>query len=289
MAPNPPITSIFSRYFFYILVPLLLFNLNCAKAQNTLITLVDSTKVKADIVSVSDRLLFTQAGNFNLTEVYSVLFSTDAEYRKMISAAVKLLDFGVIVSVAGIQQPPSDPVKVATNRKRANDSKDDTVPIASSSNSINDYSTLVSLGIGFGQDYGGYGARLTVLPNSHFGIFFGGGYALAGFGYNAGAMVIAKPDKKVSATFMFMYGYTAAIAVSGASQYNKIYYGPSIGGGIRSTSRKNEQNYWQFGITLPFRPSEFDSDFDRLKSNSSIVGLTKPWPITISVGYHFVF
>jgi hypothetical protein len=120
-------------------------------------------------------------------------------------------------------------------------------------------------------------------------LLFGGGYALAGFGYNAGAMVIANPDKRISPAFIFMYGYTAAIAISGASQYNKLYYGPSIGFGLRSKSRRNEGNYWQFGLAIPFRPSEFETDFNALKSNPNITGLTKPLPITISIGYHFVF
>lgn len=150
-------------------------------------------------------------------------------------------------------------------------------------------STIVSGGIGLGQDYGGIGGRLTVLPNKHFGLFFGGGYAFAGFGYNVGAMVIAVPDKKISPLFTFMYGYNAAIAVSGASQYNKIYYGPTIGLGIRSLSSSNENNYWQFGLLIPFRSSEFTDDLNALKNNSSIVGVSEPWPVTISIGYHFIF
>jgi hypothetical protein len=277
----------FSRYFSSILV-LTLFSLGCANGQNSLITLVDSTKVKTDIITVSERTLFAGAGSFNLTEVYSVRFLTEEEYRKRISSVAKLLDFGVIVYVMDKKQTPSDPAKVAANRKPMEERKSTG---ATGSTYVDDSKppTKVSGGFGIGQDYGGFGVRLTVLPDKHFGLFFGGGYALAGFGYNAGAMVIANPDKRVSPTFSFMYGYTAAIAVSGASQYNKIYYGPSIGVGLRSKSKWNENNYWQFGIGIPFRPSEFDTDFNALNSNPNITGLTKPWPITISIGYHYVF
>jgi hypothetical protein len=266
---------------------LMMFSMSRASGQNSLITLVDSTKVKTDIITVSERTLFAGAGSFNLTEVYSVQFLTEEEYRKRISSVAKLLDYGVIVYVMDKKQTPSDPVKVAANKKLTEERK--SAGAGSANVDESKLPTEVSGGFGIGQDYGGFGARLTVLPTKHLGLFFGGGYALAGFGYNVGAMAIANPDNRVSPTFSFMYGYTAAIAVSGASQYNKLYYGPSIGFGLRSKSRRNEGNYWQFGLTIPFRPSEFDTDFNALKNNPNITGLTKPLPVTISIGYHFIF
>jgi hypothetical protein len=278
-----------------ILLIILLFAFTIAKSQTALVTLVDSTKVNTDISSISDKLLLTKAGSFNLTEIYSVRFSSNDEYRKKITEAIQLLDLGVIVYVEGIRQTPIDPVKVAENKAKLMTDKPYGTPITSSdthptkSGDFEKAPTQVSAGFGIGQDYGGFGARLTVMPEKHFGLFFGGGYALAGFGYNFGAMVIGAPDKKVSPTFSFMYGYTAAIKIDGASQYNKIYLGPSIGFGLMSKSSRHEGSYWHFGIAVPFRPSEFDKDFNTIKSNPRITGLEKPWPVTISIGYHFVF
>jgi hypothetical protein len=97
------------------------------------------------------------------------------------------------------------------------------------------------------------------------------------------------PEEKVVPTFSLMYGYNAAIKISGAPQYDKIYHGVSIGAGLIFKSSQQPTNFWHFEVILPFRPSEFDQDYNALKSNSSIIGLEKPWPVTISVGYHFSF
>jgi len=43
-----------------------------------------------------------------------------------------------------------------------------------------------SIGFGFGQDFGGYGANFTYYPIKNLGVFGGGGWAMAGFGYNVG-------------------------------------------------------------------------------------------------------
>lgn len=51
-------------------------------AQNTLITLNDSTKVKTEITAISDNLLFSKAGSFNLSEIYSIRFESKEEYNK---------------------------------------------------------------------------------------------------------------------------------------------------------------------------------------------------------------
>jgi hypothetical protein len=129
---------------------LVLISLNPSFGQNSIITLVDSTKVKTDIITISDRSLFTGAGSFNLTEVYSVRFLTDAEYRNRVSSAIKLLDFGVIVYVAGIQQTPSDPTKVAANRRQLANQEN----TASEAKVEPDKSYPSStLGLGIGLDY----------------------------------------------------------------------------------------------------------------------------------------
>ena len=88
------------------------------------------------------------------------------------------------------------------------------------------------LGLGLGQDFGGIGFRVDVLPEDHISLFAGLGYALAGFGYNVGAHARLLPGHKVCPYVTAMYGYTAVITVKNASQYDKIYYGPTFGAGL---------------------------------------------------------
>ncbi|HEX4851031.1 MAG TPA: hypothetical protein VFV08_09505, partial [Puia sp.] len=50
-----------------------------------------------------------------------------------------------------------------------------------------------SMGVGFGQDFGGLGANMIVYPQKNIGLFVGGGYAIAGFGYNVGLKLRLTP------------------------------------------------------------------------------------------------
>lgn len=96
-------------------------NFHFAGAQNSLITLVDSTKVKADIEKIAKGTVFTSSGSFNITEIYSVRFLTPEEYQKNRELATNLLDFGVTVYVLQVKLKPSDPATVAANRKLRED------------------------------------------------------------------------------------------------------------------------------------------------------------------------
>jgi hypothetical protein len=142
-----------------------------------------------------------------------------------------------------------------------------------------------TLGVGFGLDYGGIGFKFTQLIDPHFGFTLGGGYALAGFGYNVGGLVKIKPENRVVPTFSFMYGYNAAVAVTNATQLNKIFYGPSLGFGFLSKRRNNPSNYWQFELVLPIRSGEADSYINGLRNMGVSIGSLSP--VAFSIGYNF--
>ncbi len=257
------------------------------RGQTTLIKLVDSTRVSTDIINVSNRSLFTEAGSFNLTEIYSVTFLTEIEYQKKVSVARFLNEFGIQLYIRDIKLRAAPKDVVTANRNKY--AEEDKLVISKPSGfSESDYSYF-RFGAGLGIDYGGFGARLTVLPSKHVGVFLAGGYAIAGLGINGGVTLKTAPDNRLSPYFSLMYGYNAAIAVIGASQYNKLYNGFSLGGGVQLKSRRTPTNYWLFGLVVAFRPSEFDRDFTALQNNPTITGLTKPLPVNISVGYHFAF
>jgi hypothetical protein len=148
----------------------------------------------------------------------------------------------------------------------------------------------VNLGIGLGQDYGGIGANIMVYPQRNIGIFFGGGYAFAGFGWNAGLKGRLISDEPHVATpfLLAMYGYNAAYAVSGNSSLNKIFYGPTFGVGLDLRSKKlSSRGFWSFAILVPIRSSEVD-DYRRVLTDEYGVSLSPLIPIGISVGYKFI-
>lgn len=163
--------------------------------------------------------------------------------------------------------------------------------ITSSAQYIENYkpepiTTIAKLGIGLGLDYGGIGARLTITPTTNFGVFIAVGYNLQKAGLNGGLTYKFLPDKRVSPVMHVMYGYNAVIIVEGLEQYNKTYYGLTVGGGIELNMRRTS-NYWSFELLYSFKSSEYERDWDAIKNNPSIEVSADPLPVTISVGYHF--
>jgi len=144
-----------------------------------------------------------------------------------------------------------------------------------------------NLGLGLGIDYGGFGAQVQCRPAPPLVMFAAGGYALAGFGYNVGAQGRILPMAKWCPFVSAMYGYNAVIVVQGASGYNQLYYGPSVGAGVEVHRRDNPDNFWRLELILPFRPQEFQDDMDALKKNPLIDIRSEPPPFSFSVAFHF--
>ena len=74
----------------------------------------------------------------------------------------------------------------------------------------------ISVGLGIGQDYGGFGGSFLYYPQRNFGLFGGIGYNLASVGYNLGIksrIAIGSSTSHVLLSFLAMYGYNAVIRV----------------------------------------------------------------------------
>jgi len=149
-----------------------------------------------------------------------------------------------------------------------------------------------SAGIGLGLDYGGIGANILYYPIPKLGVFGGIGYAFAGFGYNVGAkfrIITKKEFPKIDPYLTAMYGYNAAVVVKDATEYNKLFYGPTVGAGIDFNPNSKKMGYWSLAILVPIRDSEVDQYFDYLKNNKGITFKNELLPIAISIGYRIKF
>jgi len=152
-------------------------------------------------------------------------------------------------------------------------------------------SDVVNVGFGFGQDYGGFGGNITVYPQQNVGLFAGFGYAIAGFGYNAGIKLRLLPGNgrsKVRPFLEAMYGYNAAVAVSNYSTYNKMFYGPTVGAGLDIGSFVQGRGHFSLAILVPIRNADVDNYMDALKTNYGVNFNNNLLPITFSIGYKFV-
>jgi hypothetical protein len=142
-----------------------------------------------------------------------------------------------------------------------------------------------TLGLGIGLDYGGLGGQINFQINPKVELFGGLGYNLDGAGFNVGGKLRLAPDKRVCPTIGAMYGYNGVIVVEGLDDASKTYYGPSFGFGLEF-KRHQTDNFWNVGLWLPIRSSEFKDDFDALDKNPDIE-ISKPLPVAISIAYHF--
>lgn len=149
------------------------------------------------------------------------------------------------------------------------------------------------LGLGLGIEYSGFlGAQIEYAPISRLGIFASGGFFLVGAGWDVGAKVYIMP-KITSKTFRVyatgMYGTNTAIMIIDASEYNKIYLGPTFGAGIEMRFGKQKVNGLNVALLYPVRSQEYENDIDALNRNPYIESIDEPLPVGISVGYHREF
>ena len=148
-----------------------------------------------------------------------------------------------------------------------------------------------SIGMGIGQDYGGFGGHAVVYPVRSIGLFVGFGYDLVGFGYNVNAkfrLLPSKTGKKVTPYAIFMYGYNAAIKVQDASDLSKTFNGPTAGIGIDLKPHARSKVYYSFGISVPFRGAEVDDYIEDLKNNHGVVFENDLLPVTFSIGFKYI-
>jgi hypothetical protein len=149
----------------------------------------------------------------------------------------------------------------------------------------------LSVGMGGGLDYGGFGGKLIFYPKQSIGLFGGVGYALAGVGFSGGVKFRYIPDKadaRIRPYGLVMYGYNAAIAVLNASYLNKLYYGPTLGGGIDFHRKPMKRAYWSFSLFVPIRKDEVKVYMDQLENEHGVDFQNTLFPVAISIAYNFI-
>lgn len=119
------------------------------------------------------------------------------------------------------------------------------------------HASKLSLGLGMGLDYGGFGMNLNYYPMRNLGIFGGIGYPFQSVGLNVGLRFRHIPlhaRGKVNPFGIVMYGYNTSVNVSGAEEYNRLFYGLTMGAGVDFYPwTKGGPGYFTFGLLIPMR------------------------------------
>ena len=116
----------------------------------------------------------------------------------------------------------------------------------------------VALGIGVGQEFGGIGGNIFYYPQKNIGLFLGIGDALAGIGFNSGLKLrlVSSKHKTLFIPYIIgMYGYNTAIYITGTTQFNKLYYGTTVGLGFDFHAYPESKHYWTISFLVPQRSS----------------------------------
>ncbi|CAN5340385.1 hypothetical protein BH09BAC3_BH09BAC3_07640 [soil metagenome] len=250
-------------------------------SQEALITLKDSLKIRTELVAIKGIYLITKSGTLGINEIYSFRFANEGELERNPELSKDLLNTGIIIYI-GNEKLKSIQSDEWAKKLQVHE------PVAPTPETPKEDVEVASFGVGVGLDYGGLGGRFSYQVNPQLGAFISGGYAIAGVGFNIGMRGRLNPEKNFIPTLSVMYGYNGAIQITGGGpsggNFNKVYYGPSIGVGFERRLRNLNRDYWQLELLVPFRSAEYDRDIAYFKS---IISST-PLPIAISVGYHWV-
>lgn len=151
---------------------------------------------------------------------------------------------------------------------------------------------VFSIGFGFGQDYGGTGVHTIFYPQRNIGIFAGLGYRLGSLGYNVGLklrLLSRKPTAKINPYAIVMYGYNAAFVMDVLStEYDKLFYGPTVGTGIDMKFHPDSRFYYSFGLNIPIRGSQVDDYVNYLRTEYSLDASNDLLPVTFSIGFKYI-
>lgn len=144
-----------------------------------------------------------------------------------------------------------------------------------------------NLGLGYGFQYGGIGAKASINAVDGLAVFGGAGYMFGKFGYNFGLQKEFKTSRRVQFYLNGMYGTNARIKIKGLDKYQNLYRGFSLGAGIKLNSEFRDGDFWDFGILIPIYSSKFKKDENEVKNDPTIFNYKSPWPVYFAFGYNF--
>jgi hypothetical protein len=256
-----------------------------ALAQPVMIKFVIGSELATTMTKVTDEHVDTEVGPYYFKDIERLTFqmnlpdSASLEIIKAKGIQVYLRSKRITPYVRKeAPPPPPTPVQKDTlSTPPAKTSPKKASPASATRVVKENYSAESAVGLGLGLDYGGIGMKVTLGATSTLSVFGGIGYNLHKVGYNAGLELNFSPRTKTTGFLSAMYGYNAVLVQSsGSYSQSETFYGPSFGLGIKTRSWVNE-NFFSIQVILPIRDEEF--------LNAPMA--EKPWPVLISLGYHF--
>jgi len=143
--------------------------------------------------------------------------------------------------------------------------------------------TRVYMSLGAGLDFGGFGLNAMNMVTEYMGLFAGFGYNLDNIGINTGIRLYTNEQSaRTRMFFSAMYGYNTVYIVKNAENFNRTFYGTTIGMGLDFKDPRS--NFWTLALQLPIR-NEDVTFYKSYLENSNIEFKRDLLPIAISLGY----
>jgi len=143
-------------------------------------------------------------------------------------------------------------------------------------------------GLGYGLDYGGFGAKVEYLTIKNMGVFAGLGYNHISAGWNVGATLKILPNKIVSVNPMVFFGYNGGVSkIKNAPEYEMISLG--VTAGFNMDIMLGRKSKLSMGLFVPFRSRKFRDNHQAMKDDPALHITKDLVPVSFSVGYNYNF
>jgi hypothetical protein len=143
--------------------------------------------------------------------------------------------------------------------------------------------TRVYVGPGVGIDFGGIGLNAMSMLTERVGLFGALGYNFDNIGLNGGVRLYTTNQiARWRPFFSAMYGYNAVYLIKNAENFNRTFYGTTIGVGV--DLKTSSSNFWTFALQIPIRSDDVKA-YKTYLENSNIEIKRDLLPIAISIGY----
>lgn len=142
------------------------------------------------------------------------------------------------------------------------------------------------IGIGYGIDYGGIGVKMQANINSFFKMFLALGVDNYKFSRNFGVSTNFRGENtksKISPYIQLMYGTNTNVGYGLPLGLRKMFYGPTVGGGIEIISTSGSS--LSIGMLLPYRSKEVDKYIEKLRLTRSLEFTKEFKTLEFSIGY----
>lgn len=143
--------------------------------------------------------------------------------------------------------------------------------------------TRVYIGLGAGIDFGGIGLNTMSMVTEHVGLFGAFGYNFDNIGLNGGVRLYTKDQSARWRPYLStMYGYNAVYLIENADNFNRTFYGTTIGLGV--DLRDSKSNFWTLALQVPLRSDDAKA-YKTYLENTNIEIKRDLLPIAVSLGY----